>query len=78
MYVESLGPHDFGKVSFVKFGPANQESIGDIHMVSNFLFSVSSYILVLRSRVSSLKGLIENSAFTNLFNYVLPLRFVSF
>ena len=36
--------------SFVKFGPANQESIGDICMVSNCLFSVSSYILVLRLR----------------------------
>ena len=48
MYVESLGPHDFGMVSFVKFGPANQESIGHIRRVSNCLFSVSSYILVLR------------------------------
>ena len=31
-------------MSFVKFGPANQESIGDIRRVSNCLFSVSSYI----------------------------------
>ena len=47
-YVEYLGPHDFGKVSFVKFGPANQEFIGDICRVSNCLFFVRSYILVLR------------------------------
>ena len=45
-YVESLRPH-FGKVSFFKFGPANWESIGNIHRVSNWVFSVSSYILVL-------------------------------
>ena len=47
-YIESLGPHDFGKVSFVKFGPANQESIGDIRRASNWLLPASSYILVLR------------------------------
>ena len=46
-YVESLGTHDICKESFVKFGPANQESIGDIRRVSNWVFSVSSYILVL-------------------------------
>ena len=34
---------------FFKFGPANWESIGNIHRVSNWVFSVSSYILVLRS-----------------------------
>ena len=32
-------------MSFVKFGPANQESIDDIGRVSNWLFSVSSYVL---------------------------------
>ena len=42
-------PYNFGKVSFVKFGPANWESIGNIHRVSNCVFSVSSYILVLRN-----------------------------
>ena len=33
--------------SFIKLGPANQKSIGDIRRVSNWVFSVSSYILVL-------------------------------
>ena len=33
---------------FVKFRPANIENTGDIRRVSNSVFSVSSYILVLR------------------------------
>ena len=69
MCVESLRPHDFGKVSFVsvKFGPANQESFGDIRMVSNCLFSVSSYILVLTFGI-----------FTGLQNLKSAMRFGQF
>ena len=58
MYVESLGPHNFGKVSFVKFGPANCESIGNIHRESNWVFSVSSYVLVLRFKAYYAMGAI--------------------
>ena len=45
-------PHVFSKVPFVTFEPANPKSIGNIHRVSNLVFSVSSYILVLRSRLT--------------------------
>ena len=47
-YKPPQGPHVFSKVQFVTFEPANSEAIGDIHRVSNSVFSVSSYILVLR------------------------------
>ena len=47
-YKPSQGPHVFSKVPFVTFEAANLESIGKIHRVSNLVFSVSSYILVLR------------------------------
>ena len=59
MYIESLGPHDIGKESFVKLGPANQESTGDICRVSNWVFSVSSYILVLRYKIRCKDGVSE-------------------
>ena len=48
-YVEAQGPHCFGKVPFVTFRTADTENIGDIHRVSKAVFSLSSYILVLRS-----------------------------
>ena len=39
--------HNFGKVGFVEFGPANWKSNGNVHRVSTWVFSVSSYMLVL-------------------------------
>ena len=48
MYVESPGPHNSSQVPFVKFRLANRENTGDIHRLSKWVFSVSSYILVLR------------------------------
>ena len=47
-YKPPQGPHVFSKVPFVTFEPANLEAIGDIHSVSDSVFSVSSYVLVLR------------------------------
>ena len=73
-YVESLGPHDIGKESFVKLGPANQESIGDIGRVSNCLFSVSSYILVLRL-CAGMKSELQN---TNSSQFLFVLRWHTF
>ena len=43
-------PRVFSKVSFVTFETANLEAIGNNHTVSDLVFSVSSYILVLRSK----------------------------
>ena len=45
-YVEYLGPEDFAKVTFIKFPPANLESIGDIHRVSNLVFQTSPVIII--------------------------------
>ena len=47
-YVEGQGPNCFGMVSIVTFRTADTENIGDIHRVSKAVFSLSSYILVLR------------------------------
>ena len=47
-YKPPQGPHVFSKEPFVPFEPANLEAIGNNHMVSDSVFSVSSYILVLR------------------------------
>ena len=66
MYVESLGPHNFGKVSFVKFGPANCEPIGNIHRESNWVFPVNSYILS-RVRMKLLKSENFYSIFRTIF-----------
>ena len=44
-----IQPHGFCKVPFVKFGPANQENIGDIHTESYATFYFDSHILLLRS-----------------------------
>ena len=45
-------PCVFSKVSFVTFETANLEAIGNNHTVSDLVFSVSSYILVLRLELS--------------------------
>ena len=42
------GLNCFRKVSFVTFRTADTENIGDIHRVFKAVFSLSSYILVLR------------------------------
>ena len=48
-YKPPQGPHVFSKVKFVTFEPANlKATIGDNKTVSDSVFSVSSYILVLR------------------------------
>ena len=61
-YIEFLWPHDFGKVSFVKFGPAKQESIGDIRRVSNWLFSVSSYMRSVEINCNFLRNSINKNS----------------
>ena len=51
MYVESLGPSDFGKVPFVNFRPANIENSGDIHDIhcrTQYFLLAPIYVLVLR------------------------------
>ena len=43
-YKPPQGPQDFSKVAFFAFEPANFESIGDNHTVSDFVFKVTRII----------------------------------
>ena len=47
-YYQAQGPHLSTRVSFVRIDPADWKLPQDNHTVSDSLFSVSSYILVLR------------------------------
>ena len=53
-------------MAFVKFGPANCESIGNIHRESNWVFPVNSYILS-RVRMKLLKSENFYSIFRTIF-----------
>ena len=43
-YKPPQGPQDFRKVAFFAFEPANFESFGDNHTVSDFVFKVTRII----------------------------------
>ena len=46
-------PESFSKVPFVTFEQPNWKAIGNNHIVSDPLFFVSSYILVLRVKIDN-------------------------
>ena len=50
-YVESLGRHDFGKVPFAKFRPANWQNIRDVDRVSISVFKVTRIIKLVDDKV---------------------------
>ena len=50
-YKPPQGPHLFREMPFVTFEQANAEAIGNNHTLLDLVFSVSSYILVLRFKI---------------------------